>query len=413
MVIERMICLSNGSGTLPVEVRQNDYNAVEVRLLVYETPNALLDMTGMIATVSYEKDGVPSEPYEVKVEEKNHLRFTFPACMAAEAGKGLMQIALYAQDAIAHSYTMPFVVEYSIPMPAPGSAKDPAPAFFQLIQESLEAVREMENIVQIGEDYHWRIWSHALKEYISTEKLAIPAIQFEVETGKPGEQVQMEVRGPLDRPVIKLIIPPGRDGQINGLKFYDDTPLGLGKANSGSSMQMARGDHAHPMPRLDELVGILPIGKGGLGVDNVDDAKKILGIQTYDDIPQVQTESITLAAADWTQKGELYEQTVPVTGMSADTSQTSAIVSPAPDRANEKQYHNAEVRASLQGEGTITFTCVELPATDVVVNVMIVAMGSGMTGSGSADTGSGDGNGTGDNCACEAITDEDLEAILK
>lgn len=145
MVIERMICLSNGSTAHPVVMRQNDYNTAEIRLLVYETPDQLLDMTGMAAVVIYEVAGVPTDPYEATVEESHCLRFVVPGEVTETHGNGRMQIGIYLENSLTHSYMLPYEVEYSLPMPGPGTQADPAPAFFSLVKEAREAMANVKN----------------------------------------------------------------------------------------------------------------------------------------------------------------------------------------------------------------------------------------------------------------------------
>lgn len=162
MVIERMICLSNESTAQPVVARQNDYNAAEIRLLVYESPKDLLDMTGMAAVVIYDVDGVPTNPYEAKVEDKHWLHFTLPAEVTERHGNGRMQIGIYLANSLTHSYMLPYEVEHSLPMPGPGTEGDPAPAFFSLVREAREAMANVKDggyyIPDVSEngDLSWR-----------------------------------------------------------------------------------------------------------------------------------------------------------------------------------------------------------------------------------------------------------------
>lgn len=145
MVIERMICLSNGSTAQPVVMRQNDYNTAEIRLIVYETPDHLLDMTGMAAVVIYEVAGVPTDPYEATVEESHCLRFVVPGEVTETHGNGRMQIGIYLENSLTHSYMLPYEVEYSLPMPGPGTEADPAPAFFALVKEARETMANVKD----------------------------------------------------------------------------------------------------------------------------------------------------------------------------------------------------------------------------------------------------------------------------
>lgn len=93
-------------------------------------------------------------------------------------------------------------------------------------------------------------------------------------------------------------------------------------------------------------------------------------------LPQV----ITLPSTGWVLDGTVYTQTVSVSGMTADAAQSSAIVTPTADSAQESAVQQAKLRATGQGEGTLTFTCPSAPAADLVVNVLVIATG----GAGSA-----------------------------
>lgn len=84
---------------------------------------------------------------------------------------------------------------------------------------------------------------------------------------------------------------------------------------------------------------------------------------------------VSLPVASWTQDGEIYKQTAEVAHITIDAGKTSAIVSPSTDRGKEEAYLAAQVRASEQGSGTLTFTCVELPEIDIEANVMVIVKG--------------------------------------
>lgn len=384
MVIERMICLSNGSSTLPIELRQGDYN-VEIRLLVYETPQQLMDMTGNVATVTYEKDGVATDPYDAIVEEGNYLRFSFPTTVANENGKGLIQVAIYAADALLHSYMLPFVVERSLPLPAHGAASDPAPAFFSLVKEtraevadkmdevtnktdetldatqnavnekleemdatqeqlteSVEnAIAETANVPQIGDDYIWLVWDTNKKQYSSTGKRAMPLLKFSVKTGTPGTPVEIKQLGTSENPEIELTIPAGRDGSINDFSFYDEKPKPLGEATGGNTGTIARGDHVHPMPR--------PVDLGAVDENNLIQAQ------------------VLLEANSWVNN----MQTVAVPKLSEND-----VVIVAPAYESQYAYNLAGAGASGQGNGTLTFTVTKTPTVDLKANIFMIVKGS-------------------------------------
>ena len=77
---------------------------------------------------------------------------------------------------------------------------------------------------------------------------ATPNITFQVETGEPGTQVEIEQTGTAENPVIKLTIPRGDTGAVDGVDYFAGNPSALGEASPGTANGVARGDHVHPMP---------------------------------------------------------------------------------------------------------------------------------------------------------------------
>lgn len=73
--------------------------------------------------------------------------------------------------------------------------------------------------------------------------------------------------------------------------------------------------------------------------------------------------NVTLLASGWTDN----TQTVEVEGV---TSENSVIVCTNP--ANATEYTESVVRCSDQNENSLTFTCDEVPAIDLLVNVLIL-----------------------------------------
>lgn len=73
--------------------------------------------------------------------------------------------------------------------------------------------------------------------------------------------------------------------------------------------------------------------------------------------------SISLSSSNWSNM----EQTVSTNGVTADN---TIIPSPAP--ASHVAYGEAGIYCSAQGENTLTFTCSEVPSTNLIVNVLIL-----------------------------------------
>ena len=83
--------------------------------------------------------------------------------------------------------------------------------------------------------------------------LVTPRITFEVETGAAGTNVELEQSGTPENPVVKLTIPRGDTGNIDGLDYYAGNPAALGEATPGTANGVARGNHVHPMPTAEQV----------------------------------------------------------------------------------------------------------------------------------------------------------------
>lgn len=94
---------------------------------------------------------------------------------------------------------------------------------------------------------------------------------------------------------------------------------------------------------------------------------------------RVLTQTVTLPAASWEADEDIYGQSVSVTGVTANTSETSVIVTPTTNREMEEVYTDCEVRASAQGNGVVVFTCTDAPDVDLQANVMVVILGTEAT----------------------------------
>lgn len=95
---------------------------------------------------------------------------------------------------------------------------------------------------------------------------ATPDITFEVATGAAGTQVQVEQSGTPENPTVKLTIPRGDTGAIDGIDYFEGEPSALGTATPGTVNGVARGDHVHPMPTAAD-VGALPEGGTAVNTD--------------------------------------------------------------------------------------------------------------------------------------------------
>lgn len=77
----------------------------------------------------------------------------------------------------------------------------------------------------------------------------------------------------------------------------------------------------------------------------------------------VKTATVTLSVSGWSENA----QTVSVADVAADS-----IVVVAPTPASRKAYIEADVYCSAQGNGTLTFSCEDVPSAALTVNVQII-----------------------------------------
>jgi len=90
---------------------------------------------------------------------------------------------------------------------------------------------------------------------------------------------------------------------------------------------------------------------------------------------EAKTAQVTLPAASWEESGEVFTQTVAVSGVTTDASRIHLIPSPAP--AHYAAYSEAQVRATAQGNGTVTFAASDVPEINLTVNLLIIDSGVG------------------------------------
>lgn len=247
MIINRMICLSNESTFGTIELQQGDYNSAAISLTVFETPGKLYDLSGKTVVFGYSKDGIESEElYDAVINDAQNVLLQIPALMTETEGNGFLQVAFYGDDGILNSHTMPFVVKKSyVSTGKPGTSRDPSPAFFALLKD----VRSLlEAVPYIGEDGDWWRWSLEENKFVDTNSPSLPNVTFEVKTGYPGTDVEIEQSGTKQNPVITLTIPQGDTGAVDGVDYYMGYPSAPGKADPGNANGVSRGDHVHPLP---------------------------------------------------------------------------------------------------------------------------------------------------------------------
>lgn len=142
----------------------------------------------------------------------------------------------------------------------------------------------------IGEGDVWYFWDAEKGMYVDSENKAIPELTFRAVTGEPGTNVQLVQTGAPDAPVITLTIPRGDTGAVDGIDYFAGNPSALGTASPGSANGVARGDHVHPLPGVDDL-GAVSYNAQTLTDDQKQQARENIGAGEPYDLPEA-TESV-------------------------------------------------------------------------------------------------------------------------
>lgn len=74
-----------------------------------------------------------------------------------------------------------------------------------------------------------------------------------VTTGAPGTEASATMTGTSESPVLNLTIPQGNPGDLDSIPWYAGMPSAAGTASPGTSDQVARGDHVHPVPTAAQV----------------------------------------------------------------------------------------------------------------------------------------------------------------
>lgn len=117
---------------------------------------------------------------------------------------------------------------------------------------------------------------------------------------------------------------------------------------------------------VQSVNSITPDGNGDVELSASDIGTTTVNVSVQDELnakAEVSSASVTIATTDWS-NGSCTKN---VTGV---TTANHIIVSPAP--SSYLAYGEAQIRATAQGNGTVTFACESTPAASVTVNIMIV-----------------------------------------
>lgn len=97
--------------------------------------------------------------------------------------------------------------------------------------------------------------------------------------------------------------------------------------------------------------------------------KTLSRISTGSKSTSMTRKTVTLAVANWVTSGDVYTQTVTVSGVSA--TETDQLINVMPASASQTAYMDAGIYASGQAANKLTFTCSEKPTAALTVYVVI------------------------------------------
>ena len=97
-------------------------------------------------------------------------------------------------------------------------------------------------------------------------------------------------------------------------------------------------------------------------------ADKAITVAKLADNAKSKGVAVVLTAAGWASNS----QTVNVEGVHAAGSPNENNIITGYGQGSREAFNDAEIECTTQGEGTLTFTCGSVPATDINVNVIIL-----------------------------------------
>ena len=115
------------------------------------------------------------------------------------------------------------------------------------------------------------------------------------------------------------------------------------------------------------------IGVHNSNMDKIDTAlKENIGSLATKENKSITT-TTTLPVSSWIKDGDIFHQTVTVNEVTANEETCHIHVSAAPDVF--VAWCAAQCRATVQGDGTLTFVCNSAPDVDLVANLRITNQG--------------------------------------
>lgn len=270
--------------------QQGDKNAQILRIEVMDGEGKA-DLTGMTVTGQFERGDGSRVPYESATINNNVVNVTIPEACYNVSGAFVAFVRLTSENGYVRR-TILRIAGMIVPQ-SDGPLVDSGnvlPSIDELVArvESMENAAEACNTATVNANAAAEAankaaaaadgWANAVVSASTLEggsdatvtvdtqedktkiiNFGIPAgvtpnITFEVETGAPGSDVQMVQSGTIEAPRIKLTIPRGDTGAVDGIDYYTGDPAALGAASPGTANGVARGNHVHPMPTGDDIL---------------------------------------------------------------------------------------------------------------------------------------------------------------
>ena len=269
--------------------QQGDKNAQILRIEVMDGEGKA-DLTGMTVTGQFERGDGSRVPYESATINNNVVNVTIPEACYNVSGAFVAFVRLTSENGYVRR-TILRIAGMIVPQ-SDGPLVDSGnvlPSIDELVArvESMENAAEACNTATVNANAAAEAankaaaaadgWANAVVSASTLEggsdatvtvvtredktkilDFGIPAgvtphITFEVATGAPGSNVQMEQSGTPEAPHVKLTIPRGDTGAVDGVDYYTGDPEALGVASPGTANGVARGNHVHPMPTAEQI----------------------------------------------------------------------------------------------------------------------------------------------------------------
>lgn len=169
------------------------------------------------------------------------------------------------------------------------------------------------------------------------------------------------------RDALEMLIQNAQTAADEAQSSADKAQSSADKAQTAADKAQSTGNNALPKAGGSMTGDIAMSGKmiTGLGTptNDGDATNKKFVTELVNQKCKKSSTTVTLPTTGWSSK----KQTVSATGVTTDN---SVIVSPA--EGSREAYIDAEVYCSAQGNGTLTFTCKDVPTVSLTVNILVI-----------------------------------------